>query len=89
MEEEGIQIPVIGVACEYKVPAKFGDTICVQAYTKEITGVKFIIGYRVINEKTGDLLVTGETKHCFVNNDFKVVNLKKVNPEIYKKLGGV
>jgi len=89
VEDAGVQMPVIGVTCEYKSPARFGDIICVQAYTKELTGVKFIIGYTVTNNKTGDILVTGETKHCFVNSDFKVINLKKFNPEIYEKLGGI
>jgi len=89
IEEDGVQIPVIGVSCEYKNPAKFGDVICVEAYTKEITGVKFIIGYVVKNESTGTILAIGETKHCFVNSDFRPVNLKKFKPEIYEKISEV
>ena len=89
IENLGIQIPVVGVICEYKSPARFGDIICVQAYTKEITGVKFIIGYEVTNKKTGDILVKGETRHCFVNSKFKVINLRKFNMEIYQKLNEI
>lgn len=35
VEANGIQMPVVGVLCDYKVPAKFGDTVCIEAYTKE------------------------------------------------------
>ena len=86
IEEMGVQMPVIGVKCEYKMPAKFGDIICVKPETKEITGVKFIIGYTITNKKTNKVLVLGETKHCFVNSEFKVINLRKTNPNLYEKL---
>lgn len=86
VERNGVQMPVIGVTCNYKIPAKFGDTICVDVYTKEITCVKYIIGYTVINKETGELLSTGETKHCFVNSEFKPVNIKKYKPEISARL---
>ncbi|MCL2383045.1 MAG: acyl-CoA thioesterase [Oscillospiraceae bacterium] len=86
VEKYGVQMPVLGVSCEYKVPAKFGDTICIETYTKEVTFVKYIIGYKITNKETGDLLCIGETKHCFVDNTFRPVNIKKHNPELTERL---
>lgn len=86
VEKNGVKMPVIGVSCEYKIPAKFGDTICVEVYTKEITFVRYIIGYKVTNRETGELLSTGETRHCFVNTEFKPINIKKYKPELSDRL---
>ena len=86
VEKSGVRMPVIGVSCDYKVPAKFGDTICVKVYAKEITCVKCIIGYIVTNKETKELISAGETRHCFVNSEFKPVNIKKYSPELNAKL---
>jgi acyl-CoA thioester hydrolase, YbgC/YbaW family len=89
VEKEGVQIPVIGASCEYKNPAKFGDIISVSTTLKELTGVKMIVGYEVKNKETGLILATGTTKHCFVNSEFRPINLRKFRPEIYAKLSGI
>ena len=43
------------------------------------------IGYEVTNKENGNILLTGETKHCFTDNNLKPINLKKVNPEFNSK----
>ena len=43
------------------------------------------IGYEVIEKKTGKLVLTGETKHCFTNSNLKPVNLKKYRKEFSDK----
>ncbi|MBR3002665.1 MAG: acyl-CoA thioesterase [Clostridia bacterium] len=85
MEDEGITIPVIGVNCNYKRFATFGDTIIIEMYAKEYSGVKLTVGYNITNKKTGEVVMTAETKHCFTNNNLKPVNLKKCAPEFSQK----
>lgn len=85
MEEEGILIPVLGVNCEYKHPARFEETILVDVSIKEYTGVKIIMQYKITNKENGNLLLTGETKHCFTDSKLKPVSLKKVKPEMHEK----
>ena len=85
MEEEGILIPVLGVNCEYKYPARFGETILVNVTVKEYSGVKIVMQYEITNKENGKVLVIGETKHCFTNSKLKPVSLKKVKPEMHEK----
>ena len=85
LEENGITIPVLGVNCSYKYHVTFGDTICINTYIKEYTGVKLIVGYDITRKEDGKIILTGETKHCFTDKNLKPINLKKHSPEFSKK----
>lgn len=85
LEENGITIPVLGVNCDYKYHATFGDTILINTFAKEYSGVRMTIGYEITDKKTGRLCLTGETKHCFTDKNLKPVNLKKYNQEFSSK----
>ncbi len=85
MEKEGITIPVLGVNCKYKHHVTFADTIIIEPYLKEYSGVRMTVGYKVTDKKTGELVLTGETKHCFTNREIKPINLKKYAPHFSEK----
>ena len=85
LEENGITIPVLGVNVDYKYHVTYGDTILVKLSIKEYNGVRMTIGYEVTNKENGNILLTGETKHSFTDNNLKPINLKKVNPEFNSK----
>ena len=85
LEENGITIPVLGVNVDYKYHVTYGDTILVKLSIKEYNGVRMTVGYEVTNKENGNILLTGETKHCFTDNNLKPINLKKVNPEFNSK----
>ncbi len=84
-EERGITIPVLGVNVTYKYHVTFGDTILIHTFMKEYTGVRMTVGYEVKDKKTGNIVLTGETKHCFTNRELKPINLKKHAPDFSKK----
>lgn len=86
LESDGIISPVIGVECEYKTPTTFDDEVEIKVEVKEFKGVKLVIEYTMINAKTGDLVLKGETKHCFVNKENKPIVLKREFPDFDKKL---
>jgi len=86
LEEEGIISPVIGVECDYKTPTTFDDEIEISVEVLEYKGVKLIIGYNMKNVKTGDTVLTGKTKHCFVDNNGKPIILKKSFEKLDSKL---
>lgn len=86
MEAQGVLIPVLSASCEYRVPFRYGDTFQVQAFPLAFNGVKLRIGYRVFHRDTGTLHTTGETSHCFVDRQMRLVRLKKDYPEIYLPL---
>lgn len=84
MEEEGIIIPVLGVNCSYKTPARFDDILQIDVRIKEYTGVKLIMAYTIKNKKTEDIVVTAETKHCFTSENLKPISLKKANLQMHE-----
>ena len=84
-ERQGITIPVLGVNISYEYHVTFGDTIIIRPYMKEFTGVRMTVGYEVIDKQTQNIVLTGETKHCFTSKELKPINLKKQNKEFYDK----
>ena len=62
LEKNGITIPVLGVSCNYKYHATFGDIILIKAYMKEYSGVRMTVGYEMTDKNTGKVFLTGETK---------------------------
>ena len=85
LEKNEITIPVLGVNCTYKYHVTFGDTILIKTYAKEYTGVRMTIGYEVTDKKDGNIVLTGETKHCFTDRNLKPINLKKYAPQFHEK----
>ena len=43
------------------------------------------MGYTITNKKNGNTVLTGETKHCFTDNNLKPVRLQNQLPEFYEK----
>lgn len=86
MENNGIMIPVLGVECSYKSPAKFGDTICIIPKLEKFHGVKFEMSYRIYSEDFSVLHNEARTSHCFVDFNFNPVRIKRDYPAIYQAL---
>ncbi len=83
MEEEGIMIPVLSAACEYKKAVRFGETVCIVLKVEEFNGFKMRISYKIFGKETGELKAAGETRHFFTTLDMKPVRTKTSHPEIY------
>ena len=86
MEEKGILIPLSESSCKYISGAKYEDELIIKTWIKELTPVKVEFNYSILREKDQKELTKGSTLHVFVNNNFKIINLKKSHPEIFKKL---
>lgn len=86
LEEMGIMVPVLEVSCKYIQPARYDDLITVDTVISEVGKAKFKFKYEIKRDIDGALLVRGETTHLFVDKNFKPLNLKKQNPEIWEKL---
>ncbi len=83
IETKGIIIPVIGASCEYKVPTTYGDRVRIYAELERFNGIKFSVTYRIMSEDGEVLHATGRTEHCFLDEDMRPINIKKVSPDIY------
>lgn len=84
-EEQGVMIPVLGVNCHYKNHVTFDDIIKIKPFVKDFNGVRLTMGYEINNQKTGNLVLTGETKHCFTDLNLRPIRLQKQIPEFYEK----
>lgn len=83
MEQDGILIPVLSASCEYHMAFRYGDTFRVVVYPLEFNGLKMKLGYKIYNKETEVLHSTGETGHCFVDSNMKLIRLKKEYPDYY------
>lgn len=89
MEENGIMIPVLSVSCNYKNPARFGDTICIVPKVESFHGVKFSMSYIIYSEDFSVIHNVAASEHCFVDFNFKPVRLKRDYPEIYERMSSL
>ena len=88
-EENGIMIPVLGVNCEFKHHVTFDDTILIKLFVKEFNGVRLTMGYTATEKNSGEVVFTGETKHCFTDKNLRPLRLQKANPNFYEKFNNL
>jgi len=99
IEDKGLLLPVIDLAVKYVSPAIYDDMVIVCTRMKECTPLRiefesqvrkvnndnfFSSEYAKENELPGDLLVTGGTKHVWVNSKFQPTRISKVMPDLYE-----
>ena len=81
----GIDIILTSLSCNYKSMARFGETVIINLSMSRIDPVRMTVEYRVTDEETGTLRITGETNHCFYHRQKGLpVSLKKTLPELYE-----
>jgi len=86
MVVKGIIIPVLSVECDFRVPVRFGETICIVPRLEKMTGVKFEMSYRIYSKDFSVVHNVARTSHCFVDSQFAPIRMKKEFPEIYEAL---
>ena len=85
LEENGITIPVLGVNVTYKHHVTFGETIIIKIFIKDYNSVRMTVGYEITNKENGQVVLNGETKHCFTNKELRPISIKKYNPDFNNK----
>lgn len=83
LEAEGIGSPVIGLTANYKKSTKFPDIIAIDIFVEKLSAFKLTFGYTF---KVGeDVVFTGTSSHCFLDEKGMPVMLQKRYPEMYAK----
>ena len=67
IEHEGMQLPVITSHCEYKSGAKLEDKLLIETLIEKIPKATLLIDYSVRNTVSDQILITGYTKHAFID----------------------
>lgn len=80
MEELGISSPVIGIQCDYKKSTTFPDIITIDTKISAYKGTRLEIEY--IMKVKEDVVAIGKSLHCFLNQDGRLIILKRHLPEL-------
>ncbi|MCH5206144.1 MAG: acyl-CoA thioesterase [Oscillospiraceae bacterium] len=84
MEKEGIMLPVTGITCQYRLPAKYDDVLEITVKIARLTPARIEFEYAVTRKGETDILATGTSSHGFVDSEnFRPLNFKKAMPEFY------
>ncbi len=83
MEENKVQLPVIKLSINYKLPARYDDIISITTVLKKIPTIRIEFDYEIHNAE-GELLVTASTTLVFV--DMLTNKLKRAPDYLLEKL---
>ena len=85
-EQQGVMSPVTSVSARYKTSAEFYDTVVVNLHFAKYTGVRLYIEYVITDKATGVVRCTGQSEHCFVSSEGKIVSVARSYPEMDAKI---
>lgn len=86
MERRGIISPVLTVSCQYHTMTRYGESVRVETRLTEMGSVRYRLSYRIVDAETGELRAVGESSHCFINPENRVISLKKADPEAFERM---
>jgi len=83
VEKLPVWLPLTHAHVEYVKPARYDDVLLINVSLTELGFVTIRLDYAITNQKTGELLVTGFTRHGITDDKLKPIKLKKIHPEFY------
>ena len=84
IEDEGMYMPVLSVNADFRTPAVYDEVLVLACRVSRVKGASVELEYEIRSAETGEVHVTGESRHGFTTKDFRPVRLKKDKPEIYR-----
>ncbi|MFD0679557.1 MULTISPECIES: acyl-CoA thioesterase [unclassified Paenibacillus] len=84
IEEQGLLLPLVDAQMQFKLPAKYDDLITICTRIEEYTHLRVHFSSEI--RRGTELLVSGSTRHVWVNRDWKPTRIDKTAPELYKLL---
>jgi acyl-CoA thioester hydrolase len=71
-EKQGLYLPVTEVDARFIAPARYEDLVVVRTSVAEVRSRSVTMYYEVLMQDTGQLLVTGHTKHLCMDREGRV-----------------
>lgn len=85
MEAAGVMLPVTGISCRYRMPARYDDVLEITSRITRFSPARIEFEYTIRRKGEDEILATGTSAHGFVDSEtFKPLNFKKALPEFYK-----
>ncbi len=85
MEKRGVLSPVKAIACEYKKPCAFGDTVSVEVRAEAFNGVVLVLAYSIRLADGGEA-AAARSEHVFLNREGRFVRLRREMPDFFRAL---
>lgn len=82
-EQSGFFLAVTEVNARYGKPARYGQRLTIRCWIVELKSRGVTFGYEIVEAESGDILVTGQTKHICITKEGQVAKL----PESWRKWG--
>lgn len=83
-EENKIISPVLEINCQYIKPLRFDDEFELVVKLITCTPVKFEVTYEIyLND---EIVTKGYSKHCYLDENGKILSIKRAKPDVYEKL---
>lgn len=86
MEEEGFFGATLAVSCEYRRSVRFGQTVEIECKLKEMDERFMTISYTIRDANSKKERAFGESKHCFLGFDGKMISLETEKPELFESI---
>jgi acyl-CoA thioester hydrolase len=71
-EAQGLYLPVTEVDARFIAPARYDDVVVVRTFVAQVRSRTITMYYEVLMQETGQLLVTGHTKHLCTDREGRV-----------------
>jgi acyl-CoA thioester hydrolase len=84
--KHGIMIPVSEVYCKYHKPARYDDVVQIETAVSSFKRVRIVFEYELYRKSDRTLLVSGYTKHAFLDSNGKIVKIPDFIHEKIKSL---
>lgn len=81
MEQKGILSPVLEVSAKYRSMTRYSEVVQIQMNVKAYNGIRMSLSYVICDKESGEVRCTGESRHCFIDREGKLVCLGKAWPE--------
>lgn len=77
----GYVVPIVNVNCDYKRFLRYEDRVIIETVYTPTESAKINFTYRLLNAKTGEIIVKGSTVQVFVHRDN--FELQLTNPDFF------
>jgi len=84
-EAQGLYLPVSEVDARFIAPARYGDLVIIRTWVEKLRSRSLTLAYEVVMQETGQVLVTGHTRHICTDREGRV---RVIPREMRELLGG-
>jgi acyl-CoA thioester hydrolase len=82
IENKGLRLPLLSLDVNFKVAAEYDDVLVIHTRVSEISPLRLAFEYEI--KRGEEIIVTGSTKHVWLNADLKPTRVDKQHPALYQ-----